>query len=91
MNEINGHFTLLGNHNKRFIYAYEFPDNHVYVGLTYSFEERNKWHNIGGTVFNYSQETGLKPIFIELISEPVDVKDAKILEELHLNNYINKG
>jgi hypothetical protein len=91
INEINGHFTLLGNKTKRFIYAYEFPNNHVYVGLTYSFEERNRGHNTRGTVFDYIQETGLEPIFRELLLEPVSVEEAKILEEFHLQSYIDKG
>ena len=89
--KINGHFTLLGNSSKRFIYAFEFPNNHVYVGLTYSFEERNKVHYTRGTIFNYIQQTGLEPIFRELILEPVSVEEAKILEEFYLQSYIDKG
>lgn len=67
MNDICGHMAPLGNRFNRCIYAYEFPDNSVYVGLTYSIEARNKVHTNSGSIVNNSAvkehilKTGLTP------------------------------
>ena len=88
---ITSHFTPTGNLYKRFIYAYEFPDNHVYVGLTHNIEERKYNHTIKGSVFEYCQETNLQPKFILLTEKSVDVLKAKELESYYLSDYINNG
>ena len=90
-NEITSHFIIKGNRYKRFIYAYEFPDNHVYVGLTHNIKERCNMHNIQGSVFQYKELTNLEPEFKQLTFTPVDVKEARILEKYYLNEYISKG
>ncbi len=91
LDEICSHMEILGNHHKRFIYAYEFPDNHVYVGLTYNIEKRDCNHNIKGSVFNYIEETKLNPILKSLTTIPIPVEDAKIMEEKFLQDYISNG
>ncbi len=35
---------IIGNKFKRCIYAYEFSDNYVYVGLTLNLDKRNNRH-----------------------------------------------
>lgn len=85
------HMKILGNSYKRFIYAYEFYDNHVYVGLTYNVEERDNNHKKRGTVFNYIKETGIVPILKQLVIEPVDVNEAVRLERSYLEDYISNG
>lgn len=90
-NEITAHFILKGSWYKRFIYAYEFPDNHVYVGLTYNLQERNNDHNLKGSVFDYKQESGLEPVFKKLIKYPVEIDEAVKLEDFYLEDYVSKG
>ena len=80
-----------GTYYKRFIYAYEFPDNHVYVGLTYNIAKRKNQHIKTGTVFEYSEETNSIPAFKQLTRNPVSVEEAKLLEESYLQEYIKDG
>lgn len=89
--DICSQYSTQGNSHKRFIYAYEFPDNHVYVGLTYNIEIRNTNHNKSGTVYDYTIETGLIPVMKLLIEEPVLAEQASKLEESYLNKYIEDG
>lgn len=89
--EITGHFEVSGNRLKRFIYAYEFPDNHVYVGLTCNIERRKSEHLKQGAVFEHSESTRLIPEFKQLTINPIDVKEASKLEGDILNDYLSKG
>lgn len=89
--EICCHFKKKGNLTKRFIYAYEFPDKSVYVGLTYNYEKRKIGHNKKGTVFNYIRDTNLKPAFKELTKEPFDEQEASKMEEKFVDDYRNEG
>lgn len=91
LQEITSHYEILGNSNKRFIYAYEFSDNSVYIGLTYNINKRKINHSREGTVFNYSIDTKIIPIFKQLISEPVDIEKAKELENFYLEQYKDEG
>lgn len=89
--EITSHFKVKGNRHKRFIYAYEFPDNHVYVGLTHNIIERQNNHLISGSVFEHIKSTQLEPEFKQLIEIPVEVDDARRLEAEYLNRYVTNG
>lgn len=44
IDEICSHMEVLGNLFQRCIYAFEFPDDYVYVGLTDNFGRREKQH-----------------------------------------------
>lgn len=89
--EITSHFKVKGNRHKRFIYAYEFPDNHVYVGLTHNITERQNNHLVSGSVFEHVQNTNLKPEFKQLTENPVEVDEARKLEGKYLSDYVNNG
>jgi predicted GIY-YIG superfamily endonuclease len=54
----------VGSRYERLIYAYEFPDNSVYVGLTYNLDKRDKSHmsKDNSAVFKHMLNTGLKPV-----------------------------
>ena len=91
LDEICSHFQIKGSRYMRFVYAYEFPDNHVYVGLTYNIKERKMRHLKKGSVFNYSEFTKLIPIFKKLTDIPVEVEEAKKLEYIYLQQYIKEG
>ena len=91
LKDITQHFEIRGSTHKRFIYAYEFSDNHVYVGLTYNIKERMLSHSKEGSIFEHVQATGLEPVFVQITAEPVPVEYAIELEEYYLNEYILKG
>jgi predicted GIY-YIG superfamily endonuclease len=91
LKDITSHFEVLNNKYKRFIYAYEFPDNHVYVGLTYDIEKRKSEHSLKGGVFKYSKKVKLIPMFRQIIFSPVGEQKARELEQFHLEDYISKG
>jgi cytochrome c553 len=97
--EISSHMTSLGSRSKRLIYAFEFPDNHVYIGLTYDVTRRKGQHldtaqekkdEGKSTVFKYIQESGLEPEF-KILSELIDVEESKKEEEKFIQYYKNKG
>ena len=46
LDEICYHMKIIGNIKKRCIYAIEFSDNNVYVGLSYNYEKRFLEHLI---------------------------------------------
>ena len=83
----------LGNLYKRLVYAYEFPDNTVYVGLTLSKERRNLSHTSSpnSPVFKYIQKTGELPTMKIISDEYIDSEDAQELENCTVNDYKSKG
>ena len=90
IDELCNHMNRVGNKYNRCIYAAEFPDNHVYVGLTYNLDNRIKDHYRKSSVYEYIIKTGLKPKFKKL-TEYLDVNIASILEGDKLNEYIRNG
>jgi hypothetical protein len=90
LNDVTSHMGKLGSIKKRMVYAYEFSDNYVYIGLTYHKDKRNDQHMKSGPVYKHIQETGLIPIRIE-ISDYIDAQDASKLEQLTENKYRNEG
>jgi len=84
---------------KRHIYALEFCDNYVYVGLTGNTNTRKNTHLSltdtviakNATVTRHMVETGLKPEYIILTTEPLDEKLAKEMEGFHYDIYKNNG
>jgi hypothetical protein len=82
----------MGNRYNKCIYSYEFSDNHVYVGLTYNIEERqkNRDNNINDSVTKYINKTNLIPIRIQL-TEFLSVNESIRLEEFYVNKYKNEG
>jgi hypothetical protein len=91
--DITGHMTPLGNATKRLIYSYEFPDNHVYVGLTFDIGERDRQHRKKekSAVFQYIKNTGLSPSFKQLTPDYISAKEAKEMEDFYINQYKENG
>lgn len=89
MEEICRHMDALGNRHKRYIYAFEFSDKSVYVGLSYDPETRYEQH-LRNTkkIIKKSKENDL--LFV--IYEPAfSQKEAKEQESLTIEDYRNKG
>jgi len=92
MDQICSHMEVQGNHFKRAIYAIEFADGSVYVGLTYNFKER----------FNQHKRKSSNRLVREKIRSGIEYKfvmfkkflspDLALLEEKKIaQKYITKG
>lgn len=92
LDEICSHMNKTGNWYNRCIYAYEFSDNHVYIGLTYNLNERNfnRHKNSNDAVTKYVLLTKLKPKLIQL-TDYIDVNLASKLEIQYIDEYKNNG
>jgi len=92
-NELCSHMSYLGSLSKRFIYIYIFPDNTVYIGLTYNIAERNRNHLSGqcdSRVYDYIKLTGLIPKLEIITPEPIFIDDAVKMEIKLIEEYQNK-
>ena len=95
LDEVCNHMLLKGNRFKRCIYAFEFPDNYVYVGLTFNINERISRHLKNSDynksyVLEHINNTGLRPI-IKQLTNYIPVKEASELEEIKKIEYLNNG
>lgn len=92
LDEICIHMIQIGDRKNRCIYCYEFPDNHVYIGLTSNFLRRkqDRENRDYDTVTKYIRETNLIPIHKQL-TEYIPVDDAAKLEGIYVENYKNNG
>jgi hypothetical protein len=92
LKEICVHMKRLGNRYFRCVYAYEFPDNSVYVGLTYNLHQRNlnRQSDNRDSVTKYISETNLKPI-LKQITDYISADEASQLEIQNILQYKNNG
>jgi hypothetical protein len=79
---------------KRLIYAYEFPDKSVYVGLTVN-EKRRKFDHLNildveSPVAQYILDTGLQPIY-KVIAKDLTPKEAQESEGCTEEKYKSEG
>ena len=86
------HMKIIGNRYNKCIYAYEFSDNHVYIGLTYNIDNRNYDHksNKNSSVYKYTQNINLIPKIIKL-TDYLPVKEAIEKEDYWVNIYKDKN
>lgn len=93
--ELISHIPKKSSSFKRYIYAFEFPDNHVYVGLTHNLNKRkfNHLNDYRGTspVFKHIKETGLDYEFKVVFDEPFHKDVASEMEGKVLDDYISRG
>jgi predicted GIY-YIG superfamily endonuclease len=89
---IFSHMDTIGNLQKRAIYAFEFSDNSVYIGLTYNLNKRRSQHlsSKRSSVFKYYIETGIIPEFKPL-TEYLEVSKSISLEGAFIDDYKSKG
>jgi len=78
---------------ERHIYVFEFPDNHVYVGLTYNLNKRRHSHlNFNKSqVFKHIEKTGLEYKFKTVYDKPFPIDIAGKIEKQVIEDYITKG
>lgn len=83
MDEICNHMKRLGSKHYKCTYAYEFSDNHVYIGITFNLGLRNLGHlnKNDSAVYKHIMLSGLQPILIQL-TEYVS-NDEAISNEFH--------
>jgi len=80
---------------QRYIYAFEFPDNHVYIGLTHNLNKRKSDHLTSNKsispVRKHMEETGLDFVFKSVFENPFPKEIAGEMEGIVLNDYVSKG
>ena len=88
LNEICSHIIKLGNLKHKCVYCYEFPDNHVYVGITYDFfkRKRDRETRLDDTVTQHIIKTNLVPTHKQLTSY-IPVEEAVFLEGKFVEEY----
>lgn len=92
LEEICEYMPPKGNKRKRCIYAVEFNDNSVYVGLTYFTKRRWSDHlrDENSAVYIYIKEKGLEPEWKQL-TDYMDFQEASIQEGVWKDKYAKEG
>jgi hypothetical protein len=82
------HMPVVGNKHKRALYAFEFDNKSVYVGLTYSYQNRYSQHLKRGVVAKNlkSNSATFRKYNIWLSQEKARIEEAKLI-----NSYRKKG
>jgi hypothetical protein len=90
--EICLHMKNSENKCDRCIYAYEFSDNYVYVGLTCNLEKRNinRLNDKKDQVTKHKIKTGLEPV-IKQLTDYINKDEASVLEGVYKQKYIETG
>jgi hypothetical protein len=94
IDDITKHMIPLGHLYKRMVYAYEFPDNNVYIGLTLNKGKRDQAHKdtnkIISPVAQHIVDTNLTPEY-KIISDYVGAQEAQDLENCTIEKYKQDG
>ncbi len=87
------HMDAIGNTHKRLVYAYEFANNTVYIGLTCDKERRQLQHlqYRKSPVYKYSQITQLIPIYKPISKRYITAENAQKLEDKTIKAYKKNG
>ena len=94
LDEICSHMIInINQYNyPRIIYAYEFPNKSIYIGLTKNFKIRHNFRKryLKDTVTKYINETKLQPK-IKFLTEFIPAIEAQKMEEYYINYYKKLG
>ena len=92
INEICTHMKKLGNPEERAIYAFEFQDRHVYIGLTSDIERRKEehLHDKNSAVFKYIRNSNCSFVF-KTLTEYLPIEKAALVEDDKILEYAAKG
>ena len=99
LDENCSHMERLGNLYNRCIYAFEFPDNYVYIGLTFNIKQRKNDHLVKkkSMVYKHIQETNLQPELKQLTNyidrDLACTKEGEYVKQYKQNgwNILNKA
>lgn len=98
LDEICKHMTKATNNSKRCIYAYEFENNSVYVGLTNDIKVRNNRHLSDKNDVIYQNINKDINYTLKILTDYINTNEAKIKENDFLIKYtkdnwiiLNKG
>ena len=94
LHEICSHMVCQGRKDLRYVYAFEFEDNHVYIGLTCDLERRKNEHlfkKTNSSVNEHITKTNEGYKFVPLITEPINLIEAGKLEAVYINTYRDDG
>lgn len=93
ISRVCSHMDVIGNMHKRLVYAYEFPNKVVYVGLTCDKERRQLQHlqYKKSPVYKYSLKTKLTPIYKSISKTYITAERAQKLEDKTIETYKNSG
>jgi len=88
IDEICSHMQVIGTLKKRCIYAAEFSDNHVYIGLTYSLSNRIHRHlnDVNSSIYKHIIKTKIDPEFKQ-ITDYIEINIAKKKEGEFVTHY----
>jgi len=91
--EVTSHMEYQGNLFNRMVYAYEFPDKSVYVGLTHDKDDRDRAHKTKekSAVYQYIKSTELMPTFKMISDNYINYKVAQELEGCTIEKYKSEG
>ena len=87
------HMKPQGDRKHKFIYAYEFPDHAVYVGLTYDHNIRHAGHfdkRSNSAVRRHKEQTGQEPTYKQL-TDLMPVEQAQQMEGHWEEQYRQQG
>lgn len=88
VDDLTKHMEVVGNTKKRCVYVYMFPENKVYIGLTYNINKRHNSHKNKGVLKNYITNN----IYPSMISEGyIEIEDAMKLEQQTIEKYKKDG
>lgn len=95
LDEICSHMTRIGSKHYKCVYISIFEDKSVYVGITYSFQERKAAHlNLSGkklsSVGKHILKTGHNPLIIKL-TDYLNFEESVILEAKIYDLFKNLG
>src|SRR5258708_1545106 len=90
---ICSHIEPVGNQHKRFVYAYEFSNKVVYIGLTCNKERRRLEHLKEKTspVYKYRLKSKRKPVFKAISKTYINAEKAQKLEFKTIRIYKKNG
>jgi hypothetical protein len=93
LDDVCKHMEPLGHVKSRLVYAYEFPDNHVYVGLTANKNKRHGEHmrDGRGPVNKHMNKMGVAPRYRMVSDWYIDHTDAQKLEKDTVDEYKQNG
>ena len=92
LDEVCQHMVSEVENGRRTCYAFEFPDHHVYVGISADIERRKHDHltRQGSKVHDYIMESGNEPELI-ILNDCLSIEEASLCENEYLTQYIKNG